>query len=216
MEKRSVPLQTNIKSLNHILIVAPFCSLPNEPAYNRFLYLAQIIAQSKPGTTISLVTSRFRHSDKSFREVNHLICDHRLNLFCIDEPGYLSNISFSRAYSHFIFTKNFIGWFHYYCTTYGVPGLVYCAYPLAGPIVHLSKYKSILSFKLVVDIQDVWPESIKPAFPLFSWIPDRFFPFFWVADCVYSSADALVAVSKTYLERASLVNPCAPGHVCYI
>ena len=138
------------------------------------------------------------------------------NLYLIDVPGYRSNISFSRAISHYIFSRNFISWFKSYCAINGTPDIIYCAYPLAGPILFLSKYKRLYPFKLVVDVQDVWPESIKPAFRFLSFIPDRLFPFFWKADRVYSAADALVAVSQTYLDRAKSDDPHVPSHVCYI
>ena len=43
----------------NITIVAPYCSLPSEPYFNRFWYLAELLSQSHD---VLLITSRFRHS----------------------------------------------------------------------------------------------------------------------------------------------------------
>ena len=48
----------------NITIVAPFCSLPNEPYFNRFRYLAERLAEQHD---VLLITSNFKHYDKSFR-----------------------------------------------------------------------------------------------------------------------------------------------------
>ena len=44
-----------------------------------------------------------------------------------------------------------------------------------------------------------------------------FYPFKWIADKIYSSADEIVAVSKTYAERALKVNKkCRIGHSVFL
>lgn len=48
----------------NITIVAPYCSLPSEPHFNRFWYLAELLSQSHD---VLLITSNFKHYDKSFR-----------------------------------------------------------------------------------------------------------------------------------------------------
>ncbi len=47
----------------NITIVAPYCSLPSEPHFNRFWYLAELLSQSHD---VLLITSIFKHYDKSF------------------------------------------------------------------------------------------------------------------------------------------------------
>ena len=42
----------------NITIVAPYCSLPSEPYFNRFWYLAERLSQSHD---VLLITSRFRN-----------------------------------------------------------------------------------------------------------------------------------------------------------
>ena len=182
-----------------VLIVAPFCSLPGEPYFNRFLYLAELLSSNYE---VTLVTSRFRHFDKNFRgDVDNIDVGFRVVL--IDEPGYSKNVSVKRLYSHFVFCRNFKSWFDrqkYF-------DVIYSAYPLIETNKYLIKRKKQgLKSKIIVDIQDVWPESISSAFPYLKCFPKKLMPFSRKADYVYSNADALVAVSETYLKRALTVS----------
>ena len=52
--------------------------------------------------------------------------------------------------------------------------------------------------------------------PVLKKIPHNFVPFSGRANTAYRAADALVAVSQTYLDRAHEANPDAPGEVVYI
>ncbi|MEZ9539115.1 glycosyltransferase [Shewanella sp. 10N.286.51.B8] len=191
-----------------ILIVAPFCSLPNEPSFNRFLYIAELLSNSYE---VTLLTSNFRHFDKCFRD-KELPGNLNYKIQYINEVGYKKNVSLSRLYSHKVFSVNFDKWFQ----KNNEFDLVYSAFPLIETNLILSKYKSKFGFKLIVDVQDVWPESICSAFPLLDLLPERFLPFTKKANCAYASADALIAVSKTYLDRAASVNSKAAGDVVYI
>lgn len=75
----------------------------------------------------------------------------------IDEPGYSVNVGLARLYSHYIFCQNFQKFLLSYKTKID---LVYSAYPLIKTNYILGKFKEKLGFKLVMDIQDTWPESI--------------------------------------------------------
>ncbi|MCH8795258.1 hypothetical protein I5266_12550, partial [Neisseria gonorrhoeae] len=71
-------------------------------------------------------------------------------------------------------------------------------------------------YKLIVDVQDVWPESFSSVVPFLKKIPHNLLPFASRANRAYRYADALVAVSQTYLDRAKEANPNVPGEVIYI
>ncbi|GAA3893246.1 hypothetical protein GCM10022228_00420 [Halomonas cibimaris] len=94
--------------------------------------------------------------------------------------------------------------------------LVYSAYPLISTNVFLVKNKNVFNYKLIIDVQDVWPESISAAFPFVKNFPLWMIPYTSRADFCYKGADALVAVSKTYLDRAMLVCDIPVGAVVYI
>ena len=197
----------------NITIVAPYCSLPNEPHFNRFWYLAELLSQSHD---VLLITSNFRHYDKSFRrpEDAEAASKGRLKVKLMNESGYSKNVSLARLKSHDVFVKDFGQWLQS-CRP-GEQDVVLSAYPLIATNLLLGKHKERLGYKLIIDVQDVWPESFSAVLPVLKKIPHNFVPFAGRANAAYRAADALVAVSQTYLDRAHEANPNAPGEVVYI
>lgn len=189
-----------------VLILAPYCSLPGEPRFNRFLFLAYKLSDA--GFKVTLVTSRFRHSDKCFRELN-LFSDsnkREFDIVMLEELGYSKNLSFARYLSIISFARNFKKWF----LANNDFDIVYSAFPSVETNVFLSKLRTLGSsgFKYIVDIQDIWPDSITSAIPILRYWPQWLLPFSKKANFVYRSADALLAVSQTYLDRAlSVASP---------
>ena len=184
----------------HILIVAPYITFPNEPGANRFIAVAKKLSQKY---SVTLVTSKFCHILKSIRAQNPNMQDFKVIL--IDEPGYQKNVSFERLLSHHIFCKKF----EQFLASYNQPiDLVYSAYPLIKTNYILGKYKKKYEYKLVIDVQDIWPEAISGPIPLFSnTIAQKILsPITRYANTTYSLADGLVAVSKTYLKRSDVKN----------
>ncbi|HHS0963913.1 TPA: glycosyltransferase [Neisseria meningitidis] len=197
----------------NITIVAPYCSLPSEPYFNRFWYLAERLSQSHD---VLLITSRFRHYDKSFRrhEDAAATSNGRLRVKLLDEPGYRKNVSLARVASHRVFVRNLARWLH--SPQAAEQDIVYSAYPLMATNLLLGKHKARLGYKLIVDVQDVWPESFSSVVPFLKKVPHKLLPFASRANRAYRYADALVAVSQTYLDRAKEANPNVPGEAVYI
>jgi glycosyltransferase involved in cell wall biosynthesis len=160
------------------------------------------------------VTSGFRHADKKHREFK-TFQNFGFKVLLIDEPGYKYNVSFARFLSHREWLKNFKRWFiqSYEDLSFD---LVYSAYPLVSTNIFLGKVKNRFGFRLIVDVQDIWPESIVSAIPMLASLPWRRLPLSIFADRAYRSADALVAVSETYLSRARINNPHVPSMCLYI
>ncbi|HFC7795264.1 TPA: glycosyltransferase [Neisseria meningitidis] len=197
----------------NITIVAPYCSLPSEPYFNRFWYLAERLSQSHD---VLLITSNFKHYDKSFRrpEDAEAASQGRLKVMLLEESGYSKNVSLGRVTSHHRFVKHFEKWLEN-CRP-GEQDVVFSAYPLIATNLLLGKHKARLGYKLIVDVQDVWPESFSSVVPFLKKVPHNLLPFASRANRAYRYADALVAVSQTYLDRAKETNPNVPGEVIYI
>ncbi|HEZ0080954.1 TPA: hypothetical protein WGW98_001179, partial [Neisseria meningitidis] len=197
----------------NITIVAPYCSLPSEPHFNRFWYLAELLSQSHD---VLLITSNFKHYDKSFRrpEDAEAASQGRLKVMLLEESGYSKNVSLGRVTSHYRFVKHFEKWLEN-CRP-GEQDVVFSAYPLIATNLLLGKHKARLGYKLIVDVQDVWPESFSSVVPFLKKVPHNLLPFASRANQAYRYADALVAVSQTYLDRAKEANPNVPGEVVYI
>tara|TARA_B100001173_G_C15987485_1_gene547443 strand:- start:270 stop:1430 length:1161 start_codon:yes stop_codon:yes gene_type:complete len=193
--------------MKKILIVAPYCLLPGETGFNRFLYIANILADKYD---VTLITSSFLHLNKTQRTESSL--HEKFKIIMLKEPGYKKNVSLGRVYSHSRFVSNFKKWLD----ANNKYDLVYSAYPFIETNIILGNKKKEYGFKLVIDVQDVWPESISSFFPFISKLPLKFLPFSKKANKAYSYADGLVAVSLTYLYRAQLNNSSSFAECVFI
>ena len=184
----------------HILIVAPYVSFPEEMGMNRFIYLSQMLAEK---FDVTLVTSNYCHFLKKHREPPPYL--DKVNVVLLDEIGYKKNVSIKRIISHHYFCHNFEKFLRNYTKKIDI---VYSAYPLIRTNYILGKYKNEKNYKLIIDVQDIWPEAISGAIPFFSTLLGKMLmkPIIQYADKTYSYADALVAVSDTYLKRADVKN----------
>ncbi|SEM10932.1 glycosyltransferase [Acinetobacter sp. DSM 11652] len=181
-----------------VLIVAPYVTFPDEPGANRFITIAKMLSQKHD---VTLVTSRFCHILKS-RRIRSKNLD-GISVIFLDEPGYKLNVGFERLKSHHVFCRNFE---KFILENHFKYDLVYSAYPLIKTNYILGKMKEKLNFKLVIDIQDIWPESIFGPMPFLSNNFGKLilFPISRYANQAYAYADALVAVSETYINRADV------------
>ena len=189
---------SKMPSKKNILLVAPYVTFPDEPGANRFIAIAKLLSKKY---NVTLVTSRFCHILKSHRQSNKSLDN--IDVVLIDEPGYSINVGLARLYSHYIFCQNFQKFLLSYKTKID---LVYSAYPLIKTNYILGKFKEKLGFKLVMDIQDTWPESISGPIPLLSNHLGKLIlsPITNYANQTYAHADALIAVSETYMKRADV------------
>ena len=182
-----------------VLIIANFTKLPNEEGNSRFPYIASLLDKEK--CDVELITSSFSHGLKKQRnkDVNYNV-DYKITL--IDEPGYKKNVSIKRFYSHKTFAKNV----EKYLGTIEKPDCIYLAIPSLDVAKVVAKFAEKNNIKFIIDIQDLWPEAFKMVFkiPIISDL--IFWPMKKKADYAYSRADYIIAVSKTYRNRALLVN----------
>jgi len=194
-----------------IIIVAHFCDYATENTNNRFNYLASMLG--KKGYEVELITSSFSHRDKKQRiEIKDNQKTYQLTL--IHEPSYRKNVSLKRLLiSHKIFAKNV----YHYLKQSRRPDLLYCAFPSIDVAKVASEYAVNNNIPFIIDIQDLWPEAFQMTFniPIFSNI--IFSPLTKTANKIYGSADEIIAVSKTYVDRAMIAaKKGANGHVVYL
>lgn len=195
--------------MKKIMIIAHFCDYGAEDSNNRFNYIANILA--KEGNDVELITSSFSHRDKKQRMKTK---DGIYKTTLIYEPTYTKNISLKRLlYSHRKMAANL----KRYLENCKNPDIVYCAIPSLSVANVAADYCEANNIKFVIDVQDLWPEAFQMVFnvPIISKL--IFTPMKKKADCIYSRADEIVAVSKTYVERAVKVNKkCKIGHSIFL
>lgn len=198
--------------MKDILVIAHFTQVPGETGNNRFAYIANLL--SKSNYSVELITSDFSHKTKNHRTVNKQQLD-QLNykLTMLYETGYQKNVSLKRFYSHYIFGKSL----KKYLANRKKPDLIYCAVPSLDVAKVAVDYAKKNNIKLIIDIQDLWPEAFKMVFniPLISDLV--FFPMKKKAEYIYSAADIIIGVSKTYVKKALKVNKrCEHAYSVYL
>lgn len=191
-----------------IVIISEFCDNFSLTDNDRFLYLAKMLANDND---VEIITSTFCHTTKSSR--NKPIAKWPFKISFIKEPGYSKNVCLKRFLSHYIWGRNV----NRYLKKRKKPDVIYCAVPsLTGPYL-VAKYSKRNNVKFVIDVQDLWPEAFRMIInlPVISNI--LFTPFSILANGIYKRADAICAVSDTYVNRALKVNPkCTEGTIVFL
>lgn len=195
-----------------ILIIANFTSVPGENANNRFFYLANKLAEN--GCQVELLTSSFSHGLKKQKdlipaELNRLSFQYTT----VFEPGYSKNVCLERLKSHAVFGKNI----KKYLTHREKPDVIYCAVPSLDAAKVAADYAYKKSIRFIIDVQDLWPEGFRMMFhvPVISDL--LFAPMTQKANRIYARADEIIAVSRTYCERAIRANTkCKTYHKVYL
>ena len=193
--------------MRKICIVAPFITLPGEPGLNRFWTIAKMLSDTYD---VTLVTSRFCHFTKSHRLPIQQI--DKVEIVLLDEPGYTKNVSLKRYYSHRQLCRNFKEFLKQ--TTYF--DLFYSAFPLIQTNLDLGEHCQTHRSKLIIDVQDIWPDSITGPVPFLNKSPFKRLlrPLKDKADAALNYADALVAVSQTYLDKTNVKHLPASKTCC--
>lgn len=191
-----------------VIIIANFVGDLLGTDNNRFIYIADMLSKR---ASVELITSSFYHTTKKKRTSSGEALEYKVTL--LEEPGYKKNVSVQRMRSHAVFGKNLAK----YLEKRNKPDVIYCAVPTLDAAWEAAKYAKKNKVRFVIDVQDLWPEAFKMVFhvPILSDL--IFTPMQMKANRIYSAADQVVAVSKTYADRAMRVNrKCQSPSIVYL
>jgi glycosyltransferase involved in cell wall biosynthesis len=157
-----------------------------------------------------IITSDFDHKLKTYKNKDF---PSNRNIMHLHVPAYKKNISLYRIYSHYIFSKKKK---KYLQGLYEKPDIIYCAMPTSTAAYIAGKYCKKNNCKFVIDVIDLWPDSLIPV----SKLAKLMFPFLFVWGKItkkaYQMADLIYAESKQYAEIAHAVNPDVPYYYAYL
>ena len=188
-----------------IFIVANFTNSET----SRFFELARVFARR--GHDVVVITSDFSHSTKILKK--EMPQYDTFKTVYLHEPGYKSNVSIKRLWSHYVWGRNVE---KYIQNGIVKPDVVYASLPTytAGRLV--GKWCNNNDVKYIVDVQDLWPEAFKVAVKN-SFLQQAFLPMEWIANAAYKTADYVIGVSDTYRDRALKVNKkCKEGLTVFL
>lgn len=187
--------------MKKIVVISQFISTQYEEGNDRFRYIIENLID-KNQNSVELITSRFFHTEKKHRNIEQDFSNLDYKMTFIDEPGYQKNVSLKRIYSHHILAKNI----KRYLEKMEKPDIIYLAIPSLDVAKVVARYTEKNNIRLIIDVQDLWPEAFKMVFNIPILCDLIFYPMKKQADYAYSKADDIVAVSDTYMERAAQVN----------
>lgn len=192
-----------------IVIVAQYILdiTTSEDLNSRFVYLANML---KENHAVEIVTSDFIHGKKE--HVKPVTEFRGIKITMLHEAGYKKNICLRRFVSHAELAQNISK----YLKSRKKPDVVYCAIPSTDVAASVARYCNKNNVKFIIDVQDLWPEAFKMVFNVPPFSDVIYYPLIRKANQVYKYADAIVAVSKTYLNRARSINKNAKSEVVFL
>ena len=179
-----------------ILLIANYWHFEFEKKSSRYRTMADVLCDG--GYEVEVVSSSFRHQNKTQRDLEFIkTIESPYKMTILKEPDYKKNISLQRIYSHHCFAKEVVK----YLEGRKKPDLIICSVPSLPVGSAVTKFANANGIKIIIDIQDLWPEAFKMALniPVVSDI--LFSPMMLQANKIYSRADRVMAVSQTYVDR---------------
>lgn len=189
---------TNSSHRRRIAIVIEIFALPGEKGYSRFHDIASCFAAN--GYEVDVLCSTFIHADKSKRPRKSAeTADVPYRVIEFDEPGYQKNVSFKRIWSQFVFSRKLK---HYFDESNGKYDCVYSTMPDNYTALVGAKYANRNNIPVVIDIEDLLPESFYKLIDVPVLSEMLFAPWNLTAEAVYRRVDGIVGSSNEYRDRA--------------
>jgi glycosyltransferase involved in cell wall biosynthesis len=205
-----------------IWLVNPFDDIPGEglPAM-RTWSLARVLAQR--GHDVTWWSANWSHRRKAVRTAPlGILEDEGFAVRLVAVRPYENNVSLARLASHRDFGRNFERLAHETVASGQLerPDLIVASLPpLEGPEA-VRRIAGQLDAALVVDVQNLWPETFDRLVPGPAFLRRLVAPFVLRSmldrrRAVLANADAVSATCRTYLDAvAAEIRPDAPRHVC--
>ena len=182
----------------NIWIVNPFDPLPGEAfRAGRYAFIAETLVRN--GHRVVWWTSSWFHYSKSYRSADDFKQRDDFKVIYIPTPPYRNNIGMARLYNHFKYGAEFR---RLAIQDTNSPDIILASFPPIGTATAAITVARKHRCKVVVDIQDLWPEVFLLAFPvnLRPIANILFTPFYWQVRGIMNRADAIMAVSLDYLQ----------------
>ena len=181
--------------------ITPYDTIPGEAwRPGRAITMCRMLAEH--GHRVTWWTSNFSHFFKRFRSDGwgEIEVTPDLHVRLVPVPGYRRHVSLARLRFHCVFA-----WRLYRrARQERPPDCIIFASPSPGADYVSVKLAQRFAARLIVDVRDLWPELFSLAFPpaLRAFAPAALYPLYALRRCAFQNADAVTAVTGTYLDVA--------------
>ena len=178
--------------MKKIALVTAFVAFPGEKGLGRLFYLAELF--TKYGYEVEIITSRFQHWEKKFRDTAEIAkIETPCKITLLEEPGYTKNVQIKRILSHRKLVKRIREYLEK-----NEYDLIYNMIPDNHLSAVAAGYAKKHNIPFVIDVEDLWPEAMRMVFDV-PVISDILFSYYTIyAKKAYKLADAVVGASDCY------------------
>ncbi len=152
----------------------------------------------------TFVTPNFDHSKKEYKVLIQAQ-EARIKTIYLDVPAYSKNLSFKRIYSHLTFALK-LNKFLNSLSESERPSLIISLMPTSTAAWIAGRFCKKNNVFFVVDVIDLWPDSLVPLVNNNLIIKVVLLPWTWITRNAYKLANYISAESKAYSKVAALFN----------
>lgn len=157
-----------------------------------------------------VITADFNHANKQYyssEEMNHP------DQVILHVPSYNSNISIKRIWSHIVFSKQIK---RCLLSLDDKPDAIYCSMPTSSSAFVCAKFCKKYGIKFVIDVIDLWPDSLLPLVNGKAFIKALLYPWTCLTRYAYRHADVIIGESVAYANEAKKYNDHAKVYPIYL
>lgn len=191
---------------NNIFIISVFGGSGREGKNSRSANIIRHLTLK--GINFKYITTDFNHGSKTYKDKYNSSNTHFMHV-----PSYKRNLSLMRIYSHIIFALKLNKFLN---DVIKKPDVVYCAIPTSTSAYVAGKYCKKHGIKFVIDVIDLWPDSLLPLTTYKKFLSFITLPWKWVTIQAYKMADIILGESKEYAFEAAKYNPLVPVYPFYL
>lgn len=158
----------------------------------------------------TVITTDFNHGRKLYYEPEEMSHPDQIILHV---PAYKKNLSLKRILSHIVFARKVK---KYLYSLTDKPTAVYCAMPTSYAAFICAKYCKLNGIKFIIDVIDLWPDSLLPLVKGKAIIKAFLFPWSYLTKYAYRQANVIMGESVKYVNEAKKYNTKASAHPIYL
>lgn len=157
-----------------------------------------------------VLTTDFNHGKKRYYNVGEAEDEKQVLLHV---TSYKSNLSLLRIWSHFVFAWRVRGYLN---SLREKPRAIYCSMPTSSSAYICAKYCKKKGIKLVIDVIDLWPDSLLPIIKGQIILKALLWPWTYLTRYAYKYADVIMGESVKYANEAKRFNKHASVYPIYL